>query len=186
LNLKNNSVAKFVLDSGGIITTLGGISGATGSYNFGGATSIEIVNAANPTVDTEGEIAIDTTDDQLLVFTNEMKVIRTMDRLFSFTMASTSDAFKNGGILPIPPERDGYDIEEFSCYVKNGTSVVVNISDGTNDTETITCATTITTDTDVATNDTVTAGELMEAQIGAITGTPDYLSFTAFGYYTRE
>lgn len=33
----------------------------TGVHNFGGATSIEIVNAAAPTVDTDGEIALDTT-----------------------------------------------------------------------------------------------------------------------------
>lgn len=161
----------------------------TGAFIFSGA-SLEIPNAASPTVDAAGEIALDTTDEQLLIADsgNTARVFATAEfALFGFTLASTSPDFFDGGIIDIPKyTKDGRDITQFRCHVDNGTSVVVNISDGTNDTETITCATTQTSDTDVATNSTFTADELWEVQIGAITGTVDYLIFEAYGYITRE
>lgn len=39
----------------------------TGVYNFGGATSFEMVNGANPTIDEPGEYGLDTTRDQLII-----------------------------------------------------------------------------------------------------------------------
>lgn len=159
----------------------------TGIHNFGGATSVEIPNGTNPTTDAAGEIALDTTDNQLIVDDGTTDMIyRGEDVIFKVTVASTSEEFVSGGVIPIPPEKDGFALSKYRCYVDGGTSVVVNLSDGTNDTETITCATTLTSDDDVATNDTFTAGELAEIQIGTITGTPDYLSFTAYGHWTRE
>lgn len=40
----------------------------TGAYDFGGADSFEIPNAAGPTVDATGEIALDTTDNSLIMY----------------------------------------------------------------------------------------------------------------------
>lgn len=154
------------------------------------STALEIPNGASPTVNAAGEIALDTTDNQLLVADsgNTARVFgRAEQTLFSFVLASTSPDFNSSGIIDIPKNtKDGRDITQFRCHVDGGTSVVVNVSDGTNDTETITCATTQTSDTDVATNSTFTADELWEVQIGTITGTPDYLIFEAYGYITRE
>lgn len=149
--------------------------------------SLQIPNGTAPTTDSTGEIALDTTDNQLIVDdgTTDM-VYRGEDVIFKTTIASTSVEFVSGGVIPLPPEKDGFTLTKFRCYVDNGTSVVVNLSDGTNDTETITCATTVTSDNDVATNDTFTADEKAEIQIGTITGTPDYLTFTAYGHWTRE
>jgi len=88
--------------------TIAGLTG-TGVWDLGGATSFEIVNGASPTVDTLGEIALDTTDNQLLIATSTTPaVIRTTQRLFSFSVASTSPEFVSGGIIPLPSERDGY------------------------------------------------------------------------------
>ena len=119
---------------------------------------------------------MDTTDNQLLVADSGgvARVIPLEQKLFGVTVASTSVAFVSGGVLPIPPNKDGFSLTKFKCYVKDGTSVVINVSDGTNDTESITCATTLTSDEDVATNDTFTAGELAEIQFGTITGSPNY------------
>lgn len=89
-------------------------------------------------------------------------------------------------MLPVPPEVDGFTLTQFSCRVESGTSVVVNVSDGTNDTETITCDTNGETDTNVSTNDTFTAGETVTIEIGTVTGAVDYLTFSAFGTWTRE
>lgn len=46
-----------------------------GAVNFDGATSLEIVNAAAPTVDVAGEIAIDTTNDQFIYYGGAKRVI---------------------------------------------------------------------------------------------------------------
>lgn len=42
----------------------------TGAHDFGGATSLEVPNGSAPTVDAIGEIALDTTNNQLLVATS--------------------------------------------------------------------------------------------------------------------
>jgi hypothetical protein len=167
-----------------------GDTGMTGVFDFGGATSFEIPNAAAPVIDTAGEIGLDTTDNQLLVADsgNTARVIPIEQALFSFVLASTSPDFVSGGIIHIPKwTKDGRDITQFRCHVDGGTSVVVNVSDnGTNDTESITCATTQTSDTDVATNSVFTADELWRVEIGTITGSVDYLIFEAYGWITRE
>lgn len=161
---------------------------STGAFEV--LTALEIPNGTAPTVDATGELAFDTTDNQLLIG-DSGGTARVMARsempLFSTTVASTSVEFVSGGVLPIAKNlKDGRDITQFRCYVIGGTSIVANVSDGTNDTETITCATTMTSDTDVATNSTFTANEFWELQIGTITGSPDYLVFEAYGYITRE
>ena len=43
----------------------------TGAFDFGGATSLEIPNAANPTTDAEGEIAWDSDDDAIEVYSGD-------------------------------------------------------------------------------------------------------------------
>jgi hypothetical protein len=160
----------------------------TGVFDFGGATSFEMVNGAASAVDAIGEFALDTTDNQLIIATSTAHeaVVRTNEKIFGFSLASTSPEWFSGGSLPVPPEKDGYIITGYNCYVTAGTSVVLTPSDGTNDMDAITCATTITADTSISKNSTVTAGELMQMKIGAITGAVDYVSFTAYGTWTRE
>ena len=171
----------FILNTGDI---------GTGVYDFGGATSFEIPNGA-PVVDALGECAIDITDNQLLCGDsgNVSRVFATAELpLFSVVIASTSPDLISGGSMEIPKwTKDGRDITQFRCHVDGGTSVIVNVSDnGTNDTETITCAATQTSDTDVATNSTFTADELWRIEIWTVTGTVDYLIFEAYGYLTVE
>ena len=108
--------------------------------------------------------------------------------LFSVVIASTSPDLVSGGAIEIPKwTKDGRDITQFRCHVDGGTSVIVNVSDnGTNDTESITCATTQTSDTNVATNSTFTADELWRIEFGAVVGTVDSLIFEAYGYIVVE
>lgn len=148
-----------------------------------------LVNGASPTVDAAGEMALDTTDDQLILADSggTARVFATDEfRVISVTLASTSVAFTSGQTLPALSHKDGLEITQYSCYVVGGTSKVINLTDGTNDTETITCNTTLTQDTDVATNDTFTAGELGYLELGATTGTVNYLHFEAWARITRE
>ncbi|MBU3969108.1 hypothetical protein KJ991_02780 [Patescibacteria group bacterium] len=149
--------------------------------------SMVIPQGASPTVDAVGEMAFDTTDNQLLIATSTtVAVIRTTNKIFSFTLASTSPEFFNGGSLPVPPETDGYTLTSYTCYVTGGTSVVLTPSDGTNDMDAITCLTTLTSDTSISANAIATAGELMRVKVGAVTGAVNYVSFSAFGTWTRE
>lgn len=165
------------------------VAAAASVWDFGGAASLEIPNAAGPTVDATGEIALDTTDNQLLV-ADSGGTVRVFGhdefRIISLTIGSTSPSFVSGYTLPVLSVKDGLEITQYRCYVKSGTSKVVNLTDGTNDTETITCGTTVTSDTDVATNDTFTADELGYLEMGATTGAVDYLHFEAYARIVRE
>ena len=154
----------------------------TGNYDFGGATFFEIPNGTNPTANDPGEIAHDTTDNQLII---DDYIIRTAELIGSVTIASTSDFFKNID-LPIPPEKDGYTVTRLACYVTNGTSVVVTMTDGTNAMDSLTCGTSITADDGSIANSTVTANELMKLDPGTVTGSVDFVSFSWYGIYTRE
>lgn len=172
------------------VTNLLAIS-SMGTIDFGAAASFEIPNSTAPVVDAIGEIALDTTDNQLLVGTSTNAsfpaVIPLEQPLFSFTTGSTSVAFESGGLMPIDKwVTEGREITRFSCHVQGGTSKVVNVTDGSNDTESITCATTETEDTSVDTNSTFSADELWKLEYGATTGVVDYVSFTAYGFITRE
>jgi hypothetical protein len=152
-------------------------------------TFFALVNGASPTVDAVGELALDTTDDQLILGDSggTARVFATDEfRVISTTIASTSVAFTSGQTLPALSHKDGLEITQYTCYVVDGTSKVLNLTDGTNDTETITCGTTLTSDTDVATNDTFTAGELGYIEFGATTGTVNYVHFEAWARITRE
>lgn len=164
----------------GIVTLLG-------EWDFGGATSVEIPNGTNPTVNAAGEIAYDTSDGQLIVGATP-HVVPTKDiRIWGTTIASTSDAFISGGLLPSPNFLDGYTISRIQCHVTGGTSKVIAVEDASgNSSEDITCATTNTTDDGSITNATYTASELQYIDFGATTGAVNYVSISVFGNWTRE
>ena len=160
----------------------------TGLLDVGGGV-LEIPNGTAPVVDSIGEIGLDSSDDQLIMADGggTARVFGTDEfRVVSLTMASSSLQFDSGDLLAVLGNKDGLEITQFRCYVVGGTSKVVNLTDGTNDTETITCGTTMTSDTDVATNDTFTADEIGSLEMGATTGVVNYLHFEAWGRITRE
>ena len=181
LTLFSNAGTKFMemLNTG--ITTL------LGEWDFGGATSLEIPNGTNPTVNSAGEIAYDTTDNQLIIGATP-HVIPTKDiRIWGTTVASTSDAFISGGLLPTATYLDGYTISRIQCHVTGGTSKVIAIEDASgNSSEDITCGTTNTTDDGSITNATYIASELQYIDFGATTGAVNYVTISVFGNWTRE
>lgn len=136
-------------------------------------------------------MAFDTTDNQLVIASSTgitSVVIPTTVKLWGATIASTSVDFVSGGRIFLPPQRDGFDITEIHCVVDSGTSVVINISNsgGTTDTETVTCNTTVSSDTSIDTNSSYSAGSLNSLEIGSISGSPDYVTFSVWGVITRE
>ena len=63
----------------------------SGVHDFGGATSLETVNAAAPTVDAAGEFAVDTTNDQWVYFGTAKRVLDARKQI-DFTLESPADA----------------------------------------------------------------------------------------------
>lgn len=157
----------------------------TGAYDFGGATTFEIPNGTAPTATGVGEIAHDTTGNQLIV--DDYIVPLADQAIWSVTIASTSPRFISSGNYPVPTKLDGYTITRIQCHVTSGTSKVIAIEDASgNSSEDITCATTNTTDDGSITNPTYTASELSYIDFGATTGAVDYVSISVFGNWTRE
>ncbi len=163
----------------------------TGAHDFGGASAFEIPNGTAPVVDAIGEVAFDTTDFQIIIATTTTaspRAIPTQYKLWGMTIASSSVDFVSGGRLWLPPQRDGFTIKEIHCAVDGGTSVVINLSNsgGTTDTETVTCDADGATDIDIGSNPTYTAGSLNSLEIGTITDSVDYVTWSAWGTITRE
>lgn len=102
-------------------------------------------------------------------------------KVWSVTIASTSPAFISGGLLPIPTEFQAYTMARIACKIDTGTSVAMNIEDGTpNATESITCDADGATDDGSITNAEVTALEEMYINFGAVVGAVDYLTITVY------
>jgi len=164
----------------------------SGALDAGGATSFEIPNGTSNTVDAIGEIAFDTTDGQLLIASSTNSswpvVYPSVQKLWGRTIASTSVDFVNGGRIPLPPLRDGARITEIHCFVDGGTSVIVNLDTlaGGANTDTITCGTTLTSDTAQSANQSYSAGALWATEIGTISGAVDYVSISVWGTWTQE
>lgn len=191
VTLTVNTSEVLVLAGGGLTATAGTATFGTlaGALDAGGATSFEIPNGTGPTVDTLGEIGFDTTDNQVLIATGTTPaVIPTTQKLWGATIASTSVDFVSGGRIPLPPLRDGASITEIHCFVDGGTSVVINIDVLANGspTDTLACTATLASDTAQSVNFLKTAGALNVVEIGTITGTVDYVTFSVWGTWTRE
>ena len=164
-------------------TTIAGAT-LTGNLDAGGASFLEIPNGTGPTADDPGELAHDTSDNQLIL---DDKVIPTTFRIWSATIASTSPAFISSGLYPVPTQLDGYTITRIQCHVTTGTSKVIAVEDASaNASEDITCATTNTTDDGSLTNATYTASELSYIDFGATSGSVDYVTISVFGTWTRD
>jgi hypothetical protein len=145
----------------------------TGIYDFGGATSFEIPNGG-PTVDTTGEIGVDTTSDQFLYFgASTKRVIQPFDNL-GFAYATTSWAGTT--TLRIGPAPAAITVQHAYCETNTGT-VGVSLYDGTNRALYMpTASTTINKFNYTASNNSFTAGETMRVDIGTPASSPTQLS----------
>lgn len=111
---------------------------------------------------------------------------REIKPIYQFRVASTTFGFDSGGYIDLPAREFAYTITDINCYVRGGTSKVINVSHGgTPDTETITCATTKTDDDGSIANGAVTAGELMRIEMGATSGVVDAVLITISGILAK-
>lgn len=156
----------------------------TGAFDFGGATSFEVVNGASPTVDATGELAIDTTADDLIYFGASTKRNISYKQTRSFTIESPADA-DNFLLFKAPYAMT---ITSINCVVDpadSSESVVIDIQerDSNGDSPasvdtTITCANTNTADDGTLSNAAIDANDWVGIDIGTVTGTVTQVSVT--------
>lgn len=185
-NLSSDTDLTYVGSTNILTAVNGAFTNATSTGSF------TLPNGGTPLVLGAGRIALDTSDNQLLIGTTTDNtfpvIVPTLQKMWSYTIASTSVAFVNGGLIPLTPAREAFTIEEIDCYVKSGTSIVISIADGdgTNNTASTTCATTYTANSNQDRNISISASGLKSLEIGTITGSVDYLMFRVYGYYIRQ
>lgn len=184
---------------GNILANPGGISGATGTYDFGGADVLEIPNGTAPTVAVTGSMAVDTTDDQLIVHTGtEARVYPSVIER-SFALESPVDADR---LLLKNYFTYGVTVTDIKCIVDPADaaeSVVIALyeSDASGDFTSLAAngldgATTITCDNDGAEDDgalsngSIDAGDWIGIDVGTVTGTVTWLTVTWVEKAVRE
>lgn len=146
----------------------------TGLLDVGGGV-LEIPNGTAPTVDSIGELAFDSTSNQLVLFGTEKKVIGNGNDYTSFTYATTT-AWTGTTTLPLGPSFVAETWNGIQCYTDAGT-LVVQVGDGTNWTNANQASTTVGT-TVLSTNNTFTAAEKRYWRAGTPASSPTIISCT--------
>ena len=164
-------------------------AGALAGIDFGSALSFEIPNSSNPTLTAVGQRAEDTTSENSVATSTlgfEYVTSSASTTLYAFSLASTSPDFVSGGVLELPRHPLAQTVRSIGCMVDGGTNKVMVLSDdGTNDATSVTCTTTWQWFT-ISTNNSSTANEAMRFEVGASSGTPDYVIMRVMGYRTSD
>ncbi len=173
------------VSSAGVMSGVTGFT-STGVIDLGGATSFELPNGASPTVDAEGEIAVDTGGfGQLVVYASGQAQVLTGETTVAVAFGSTS--FDTWSSKSLGYMFRGMTVQRITCKAVGGTSIVLNLSrDGTTDMDSITCATSDTFDDGTIANSTVSKGETLILEKGTVTGEVDQVTFTFTKTQTRE
>jgi hypothetical protein len=140
-----------------------------------GAGVLEIPNGTAPTVDSVGELALDTTSNQLVLYGSEKKVIGNGNLYPAFTYA-TSTAWTGTTTIPLGVAIVAETWNSASCFTDVGT-VNVDFGDGTNwmNATTSKALNPVPTHT-LSSNNTFTAGETRYARVGTPVSSPTKIS----------
>jgi len=140
-------------------------------------------DGSSPTVNTAGQIKIDTSDDQLLYYGGALRVISYKDRE-CFTVQDIDETDHSN--VPIFSHHDAITVTNMRCWTEGGTSVVITLSDGSNNLDSMTCDADGANDDGSISNATFTSNEQMEFDTGTETGTVDFVNFCFSYTLTRE
>lgn len=180
----------FQVNSSGAIVAITGLSGATGVFNFGGAT-LEIPNSTNPNVDADGEVAVDTTQDQFITYDGaEVDVLfreipRSTGRIGSTSLDYALNSFDTATTTWSAGSSE-WAGEVVTIRAKtNAGTCLVRVGDGTNWTETVTANSSGASDTSLS-NGTFTAFEEVLIQIGSCATSPNWVVPTLMWKETRQ
>jgi hypothetical protein len=165
-----------------------------GDINAGDALSLEVPNGTGNTLANNGEIAVDTTNGQLLYYANGSARALTATTTKSITIESPA----SGDDFLWFRAPYNLTVRQVNCIVDpagSGESVVVTINenDGNGDSPagidgatTITCANTNTQDDAALSNASIDAGDWVSIDPGTVTGTVTQLSVTLTYTADRE
>lgn len=147
---------------------------------------LQIPNGAAPTVDATGEIALDTTSNQLLVATSTNAATPAVfsSRLYPSFFYATSTTWTGTTTIDLGP---AYVAEEWvgvKCFTDAGT-LNVSFYDGTNRMTLLNASTTVGA-FKFSTNATFTAGEKRYVDIGTPATSPKRISCTTEKFITRD
>ena len=166
----------FILNTGDI---------GTGVYDFGGATSLEVPNGA-PTIDTTGEIGIDTTSGQLKWSYNGSTLGIQMPYFERHFVYATSSAWSATTSKPyLAPAPANVTMTTAFCETDTGTTNVSVLDGSGNRLNMLTASTTIGTFT-FSTNNTFTKGESMRVEVGTPASSPTLTACTFLGTYDAD
>ena len=170
------------IDSAGLITITGSQTisltlGVTGNVDFGSATSTEITNSAAPFLDAAGEIAVDTTDDQLIYYGGAKRVLT-----YKYNKSVVLDAPVDADTWLLWKPQDNITITDIFCITDptdgTGETLIIDIREtdssgdsGTTVDATITCDSDGAEDDGALSNGTIDAGDWVQIDIGAASGT---------------
>jgi hypothetical protein len=172
------SVAQFWTSTGTKILEIldSGVVTALGSWDFGGADSLEIPNGTAPTVDATGELAIDTTSDQLIGFGASAKKVYGNGNIYPAFTYSTSTAWTGTTTIPLGTAFVAETWNAVNCFTDVGT-LNASFYDGTNRMNLFNASTTVGTVT-LSPNNTFTASEKRYVDIGTPASSPTKISCT--------
>jgi hypothetical protein len=156
----------------------------TGLLDVGGGV-LEIPNGTAPTVDSIGEIAIDSTSNQLVLYGSAKKVIGDGNLYPAFTYA-TSTAWTGTTTIPLGTAYTAETWNGVQCFTDTGT-VNVDFGDGTNFMNATTSkALNPAPIHTLSSNNTFTAGETRYARVGTPVSTPTKISCTVSKSLTSD
>lgn len=166
----------------------GGVAGAN-VYDFGGATSVEMVNGTNPAVDTTGEYAVDTSSGQVVVSTNGSTgvVIVPYDDWEPMTIETPAIGDFPFFFRPL----NDITVSSLVCISSAATSATIQVeecdADGANCAAINTAAACATTNTTLTLTDTaITAGNRLRVKVTAVSGTPGWVAVDLYYRETRK
>lgn len=163
-------------------TTLGFLNGFLSTASST-ATDIKVTGTLNvpnntaPTMGSAGQIALDTTSNDLIFATSTTgNIIIQSATSTLFGLNGTTTSITSGLVQKRPPFSRQTVVTDVGCAVTSGTSLQLYISDGTNNSNTITCTTTY-TNYAFTSNNVFTAGTNVQVVWGTKTGdTGDIIS----------
>ena len=134
--------------------------------------------SASQTLANAGQMYLDTSRGQIQFHDGTAQRVALQTRERTFTIASSTwnsypaTTFGMGTFFATTT------ITGIKCWVTGGTSVAFKMNDGTNDTDTLTCGTTVTSDDGSIANAGFNTNEKRYGVVGTVTGAVDYLTVT--------
>lgn len=164
-------------------------SGITSSTNAFIANSLSIPNGTNPTVDATGEVAFDTTKNELIAASGSTAytLARISGPIGGTVFSSSSNSgFTSGTSAFAPPFPFGFNIESILCGTDTGTSTLI-LQNGASNGNALTCGTqSASSSAAVAPNLTLAIGNQLKVLFSTLSGQPNKVFLTVTGTRTRE